>query len=68
MTSQTLKTGTRIEVIGFDVLGNWTFEPAIIARAVASQVRPSGYHLVRFADGGKLCVHETRFRVTDNRA
>ena len=28
----------------------------------------SGWHIVKFADGGKLCAHESGFRVIDNRA
>jgi hypothetical protein len=27
-----------------------------------------GWHVIVFADGGKLLAHETRFRVIDNRA
>ena len=76
--TQTLKTGTRIEVIGFDfATGKEVPQPAKIARWTAAcgpiknHVSPTngGWHVVRFADdGGSLLCHETRFRVIDNRA
>jgi hypothetical protein len=33
--------------------------------AIKNHINPTsgGWHIVEFADGGKLCVHETRFRV-----
>ena len=72
---QSIKTGTRIEMHGTPAMGVAP-EAAKIARWTAvngwlkNHVSPTngGWHIVKFADGGKLCVHETRFRVTDNRA
>lgn len=66
---KTLKFGTRIEVQGYDMAGNPTWEPATIRRVMAyMRPVPEGYHPVRFADGGGLMVHESGFRVVDNRA
>ena len=78
MTSQSLKTGTRIETHGIPGMGGFPAvspERATIARwtkacgPVPNEIRGNGgWHIVRFADGGQLCVHESRFRVADNRA
>ena len=76
---QTLKTGTRIEIHGTPAFGGFPGvapELATIARWTATSgpiknhVSPAngGWHIVRFTDGGKLCVHESRFRVVDSRA
>ena len=77
----TLKTGTRIELHGTPAIPSMGFpgvapEQATIGRWAAvcgplkNHVRPGngGWHVVRFADGGELLAHETRFRVIDNRA
>jgi len=68
-----LKPGTRIELHGRPAVPSFGFpgvapERATIVkpRKVNLPMRP-GYHLVQFADGGKLCVHESGFRVVDNR-
>jgi hypothetical protein len=72
MSSQTLRAGTRIELHGTPACGGFPGvkpEPATIARwsavngPIKNHVSPTngGWHVVRFADGGKLC--ETRFRV-----
>jgi hypothetical protein len=66
-----IKTGTRIEMHGtpaFPGFPGVAPERATIARwtKVSGPIK-SGWHIVRFADGGSLCVHETRFRVIDNR-
>ena len=74
MAKQTLKTGTRIELQGTPAMGGFPAvapEQATIARwtarsgSIKNHVSPTngGWHLVKFADGGKLCVHESRFRV-----
>lgn len=65
-----MKNGTRIEVQGWAMNGTTTWEPAVIAkpRKVNLPLPGAGWHLVKFSDGGKLCIHESRFRVTDNRA
>lgn len=70
---QTIKAGTRIEFFVSHPQGR--NELASIARwtkangAVANHVREhGGWHIVKFEGGGKLCVHETGFRVVDNRA
>lgn len=67
MTS--LRPGTRIEVSGFGWAGETTWEAATIGRMKRrNDVYPvAGYHPVTFADGGKFAVHESRFRVVDQR-
>ena len=66
-----LKTGTRIELRGTPAMGCFPGvapETATIGRWTRiSGPRMSEYHIVRFADGGQLCVHESRFRIVDNR-
>ena len=68
-----MKTRTRIELNGFPAFAGFpgvTPEIATIARWTAvsgPRDKMPGWHIVRFADGGKLCVHESRFRVVDNR-
>lgn len=61
-TKQSLKTGTRIEFFVSHPQGR--NETATIARwtKVSGPLR-EGWHIVKFADGGKLCVHESNFRV-----
>jgi hypothetical protein len=61
-----LAAGTRIELFGGEDFGVKP-EMATIARwtTVSGDKRP-GWHIVKFSDGGRLCVHETRFRVIDN--
>jgi hypothetical protein len=76
---QTLKTGTRIELYGTPAMGGFPGvapEAAKIARWTAvsgpikNHVSPTngGWHIVEYSTGGKLCVHESGFRVIDNRA
>ena len=64
-----MKTGTRIEVSGITTEWQETWEPARITRKMAyMHPIPEGYHPVKFAaDGARLMVHETNFRVVDNR-
>jgi hypothetical protein len=69
-----MEPGTRIELHGTPALPGFPGVPpeqATIARPRKGEGTPeglTGWHIVRFADGGRLCVHETRFRVIDNRA
>lgn len=70
---QTIKAGTRIEFFVSHPQGR--NEMATIARwtkisgPIPNEVRGNtGWHIVQFEGGGKLCVHETGFRVIDNRA
>jgi hypothetical protein len=79
MTAQSLKTGTLIETHGTPAIGGF---PAVapvrarIARWTKSQgdipnhvsATNGGWHHVRYDDGGALLIHETGFRVIDNRA
>lgn len=78
MTNQTLKAGTRIELHGTPACGGFPGvapEQATISRWMArngpikNHVSPTnpGWHVVKFDDGGCLLVHETGFRVIDNR-
>jgi hypothetical protein len=68
---ETMKTGTLIELHGTPAMGGFPMvapERAKIARRTRKMGElPTGYHPVRFADGGSLLVHESRFRVIDNR-
>jgi len=66
----TLKTGTRIELHGTPaiegIFPGVPAEMAVIARWTAiSGPRDTmpGWHIVKFSNGGKLCIHETRFRI-----
>lgn len=65
-----LKTGTRIEMHGMPAFPGFPGvkpELATISRwTKVSGPRREGWHIVRFADGGRLCVHESRFRVLGN--
>jgi hypothetical protein len=59
-----MKAGTQIEVLGHDFAGNTVYEAATICRPRKSELPlRDGYHVIRFADGGKLCAHESRMRV-----
>ena len=54
--------------IGLDFAPVWY--PAKIGRWHSSfrgSEKPDGYHPVTYDDGGKLLVHESSFRVVDNR-
>ncbi len=70
---RTLKPGTRIELKGTPAFAGFPGvapEIAIIARWTAisgPRDRMPGWHIVKFADGGKLCIHESNFRIVDNR-
>lgn len=68
----TLHPGTRIELHGTPAFGGFPGvapEQAKIAKPRAENLPLPGigWHIVKFADGGKLCIHESRFRVIDNR-
>jgi len=69
-----MRAGTRIELHGTPAMGGYAAVPpeaAIIGRWVAKRHGPRsampGWHVVKFSDGGALLVHESGFRVTDNR-
>ncbi len=69
---KTLKSGTVIELHGTPSLGGF---PAVAPERATvclwveringprADPRMDGYHVVRFQDGGRLCVHESRFDV-----
>lgn len=67
-----LSTGTRIELRGTPSCGGFPGvapEMATIARwTKISGPRMDGWHIVKFLDGGKLCIHESGFRIVDNRS
>ncbi len=77
--AQTLRAGTRIELHGAPAMGGYPAVPgeqAVIGRwntkisgPIKNHVSPTngGWHVIKFADGGSLLSHETRFRVIDNR-
>jgi hypothetical protein len=66
-----MKTGTLIELRGIPAIGGFPGvapERAKITRRTREMGElPEGYHPVRFEDGGRLLVHESGFRVIDNR-
>ena len=67
----TLKPGTRIELRGTPAFPGFPGVAPEMARVARGRPEngemPEGYHVVRFSDGGKLCVHESNFRIVDNR-
>jgi hypothetical protein len=64
-----MKYGTRIEVLGWDLWMNETWERATIARTTRKMTSlPDGYRPVCFDDGGVLLCRSDRIRVTDNSA
>ena len=69
-----LKPNTRIELHGTPAFGGFPGvapEQAVIARWTAvsgPRDKMPGWHIVKFSDGARLCVHESRFRVIDNQA
>lgn len=65
-----MKAGTRIEVQGWDLSLNETWQGAKIVRTTKAMLpMPSGWHPILFDDGEvPLLCHESRFRVVDNRA
>jgi hypothetical protein len=69
-----MKPGTRIETNGCPSMGGFPAvagERAKICRPRKGEGTPpglTGWHIIQFeSDGGRLCMHETRFRVVDNR-
>lgn len=63
----TLKRGTRIEAHGTPAFGV-SPETAKIVRRRPDCPGPGDWYNVRFdSDGGQLCLHESHFRVIDNR-
>lgn len=78
---QTIRAGTRIELFGTPAMCGFPAVPveqATIARWTkingpvpnhgGAYNNNPGWHVIKFADGGMLLCHESRFRVTDNRA
>lgn len=67
--TQALKAGTRIETRSSQperaTIARWTATNGPIKNHVSPT--NGGWHIVRFEDGGRLCVHETGFRLIDNR-
>jgi hypothetical protein len=68
-----VKAGTRIETNGCPAMGGFgavNGERAIIVRPRAENLPlpGPGWHIVKFdRDGGELCMHESSFRIIDNR-
>jgi len=66
-----LKPGTRCETIGTPAIGGFPAvhpERLMICRPRKENLPlpGPGWHIVKFEDGGKLCMYESRFRVTSN--
>ena len=65
-----MKAGTRIELLGTPAIGTWPAvapEVAKIARIMPDMLPlPPGYHPVRFADGGCVLIHESRFVILES--
>lgn len=62
-----MKPGTRIETIS-----RWPTVAPERARIVRPRAENlplpgDGWHIVRLNAGGKVCIHESNFRVIDNR-
>lgn len=67
------KYGLRIEMKGTPAFGGFPGvapEMAVTCRPTKINLPLPGpdWHIVKFATGGKLCVHGSAFRVIDNRA
>ncbi len=67
-----MRRGTRIEVRGQDAMLRPAWEPAaIVSRRPMTQYKSGadypGWYLIRWAVGGHSVVHESGFRVVDNR-
>ncbi len=69
-----MKYGTRAETKGCPAMGGF---PAVAPEAITickprkGEGTPKGldgWHIIEFADGGRACMHETSFRLIDNRA
>ena len=70
---QTLRAGTKIEMSGMQPFPGFPGVPAETAKIcrwtlrngpIPNEVRGNGgWHIVEFKDGGRLCVHESRFQV-----
>jgi hypothetical protein len=73
MSNRTLKAGTRIELLGTPQIGVFSKvapERGVICRRRVGEGGPPhlGWYIVRFdSDGGRPCVHESRFRIINNR-
>ncbi len=65
-----LKAGTKIEVSGMALDWSQTWCPATICKPRRENLPlpGEGWHIIQYPDGAKMCCHETRFRVIDNRA
>lgn len=62
MTKQSIKAGTKVEFLVSHPQGR--NEIASIARwTKVNGPMQQGWHIVQFASGSKLCVHESGFRV-----
>jgi hypothetical protein len=60
-----IKTGTRVSCSY--AMGDRRVT-GTIARATKASHPLLGWHIVKFDDGGKMCVHGSQITVTDNRA
>lgn len=66
-----MKPGTKIVLHGTPSFGGFPAvapEPATIVRwnerINGPRATMVGWHIVRFSDGGRLCVHESRFTIS----
>lgn len=63
-----MKPGTKCMTNGFPAIGGFAPvapEQITICKPLKSELPlpGPGWHIVRYADGGKLCMHESRFHV-----
>jgi hypothetical protein len=67
----TMKPGTRIETLGTAAFGTFPGVAPERARVVKPRAENlplpgPGWHIVQYETGGKLCMHESGFRVISN--
>ncbi len=55
-----MKVGTKIKVSGINLDGKTFYQSATVCRDNERAKSPAGFVLVRFLDGGKLRVHQSR--------
>jgi len=68
-----MKYGTRAQTFGIPAFAGFPGvepESIIICKPRKGEGTPkglTGWHIIQYADGGRMCMHESGFRVIDNR-